>query len=165
MTNQDQIPLAAGEYTDYNIQDFDKWLAELGKHMSPDRIHEVSASQTTTEMGDVHGDREVVIYTDTNSYKIYANSEELGVGYLGCISSARKPRAGESQTRGNDLADGPLTKETWYNIIGDILSYELVKIHRPKRDKYVGEEVKHYTLYEAQDVSDLVVDVGNDESV
>lgn len=53
-------------------------------------------------------------------------------GYLGCTSSSRKPRAGEDWRRGNDLADGPLTEETWHRILGDIVSYEMVRVHRPK---------------------------------
>lgn len=57
---------------------------------------------------------------------------ELDDGYLGCIASSRKPRAGEKHTRGNDLADGPLTEETWRRILADIVSYEMVRVHRPK---------------------------------
>ena len=53
----------------------------------------------------------------------------MDAGYLGCGSSSRKPRAGEDWHRGSDLADGPLTEETWHKIIGDIVSYELVRVH------------------------------------
>ena len=49
-------------------------------------------------------------------------------GYLGCIVSERKPRAGESWTRGNDLADGDFCEETWLAILRDIVKYEMVKI-------------------------------------
>lgn len=77
------------------------------------------------------------IYTDTNAYSISARNGLVSDtppmrGYLGCIASCRKPRAGEDWQRGSDLADGPLTEDTWHKILGDIVSYELVKVHRPK---------------------------------
>ena len=53
-------------------------------------------------------------------------------GYIGCIAQTRKPRAGESWTRGNDLIDGSYSKETFLEIIYDILAYELVKVVKPK---------------------------------
>ena len=54
---------------------------------------------------------------------------EIDNGYLGCIATCRKARAGEDWQRGNDLADGPLTEETWRRIIADIVSYELARVH------------------------------------
>ena len=71
------------------------------------------------------------IYTDTNCYLISAHIHKDGHGYLGCIASSRKPRAGEEHTRGNDLPDGPLDENTWRKILYSIVGYELVKIHRP----------------------------------
>lgn len=67
------------------------------------------------------------LYTNENCYAIVARGGERS--YLGCISSSRKPRAGEDWTRGSDLADGDFSKETWHRIISDIVSYELVKVH------------------------------------
>jgi len=80
------------------------------------------------------------IFTDTNAYHINARDADGSTradgspdhGYLGCIASCRKPRAGEDWTRGNDLADGALTEETWRCILADIVAYELVKVHRPQ---------------------------------
>lgn len=54
-------------------------------------------------------------------------------GYLGCIVKTRKPRAGESWNRGNDLADGNYSEETFRNIVNDILAYELVKVAKPQK--------------------------------
>lgn len=82
------------------------------------------------------------IYTDTNRYGITARDPDkmrdpdsmthhYDDGYLGCVAACRKPRAGEDWTRGNDLADGPLTEDTWRAILADIVSYELVKVHKP----------------------------------
>ncbi|RKZ47390.1 MAG: hypothetical protein DRQ58_06790 [Gammaproteobacteria bacterium] len=73
------------------------------------------------------------IYTDNNSYSVVATIDNNGHSYLGCVASNRKPRAGETWTRGNDLADGNLSQSTWNNILSDIVSYELVRIH--KNDK------------------------------
>lgn len=72
----------------------------------------------------------VCIYTDTNRFHINAVWRAKDDGYLGCTSEARRPRAGEDWHRGSDLADGPLTKGTWHRILADIVSYEMVKVHR-----------------------------------
>jgi hypothetical protein len=77
----------------------------------------------------------VEIWTDRTHYLITAHeayaTEDVGMrSYLGCVASARKPRAGEDWTRGNDLADGELNPETWHRILADIVSYEIVKVHR-----------------------------------
>lgn len=73
-------------------------------------------------------------------------------GYLGCVATARKPRAGEQQHRGNDLADGPLDEATWHRIICDIVSYELVKVHGTTADVGLAEgsaAVRHPALVDA----------------
>lgn len=81
-------------------------------------------------------------YTDSHQYAIVARLPNRGgdkyrgpddKGYLGCYASCRKPRAGENWTRGNDLADGPYTRETWQRVMSDILAYELVKIAKPQK--------------------------------
>lgn len=63
-------------------------------------------------------------------------------GGLGCTASSRKPRAGEDWHRGSDLADGPLSEDTWRRILADIVSYEMVKVHVPKepRGEPVGQD-------------------------
>jgi hypothetical protein len=83
------------------------------------------------------------IYTETNWYSITAIAPKQGekvvpdTGYLGCISKSRKPRAGEHWHRGNDMHDGPMTRDTLRRILFEILRYELVTVHRTK----VKEEV------------------------
>ena len=81
------------------------------------------------------------IYTEINCYSIMAKCIPGEKSYLGCIASSRKPRAGETWTRGNDLADGDLSKETWYNILADIVSYESVKIHKKRNSKSVMQTI------------------------
>lgn len=79
------------------------------------------------------------IYTDTNRYAITATDpvpagaredQPAQSGYLGCIATNRKSRAGEEWHRGNDLADGPLEESTWRTILADIVAYEVVRVHR-----------------------------------
>lgn len=81
----------------------------------------------------------VLIYTKTNEYAIVAKEHEDGHTYLGCVVSKRKPRAGESWTRGNDLPDGDFSRGTWKRIKDAIIAYELVKIAKPVRQEGVPE--------------------------
>lgn len=76
--------------------------------------------------------KEVVIklFTEKHSYHIVArrrdkNKGENDLGYLGCIASTRTPMIGETWTRGNDLADGIYSEQTWINILCDIVGYEM----------------------------------------
>ena len=79
-----------------------------------------------------HDNRIVLkLYTDKNVYSIMAKLSVRNGGYLGAGYSCRKPRAGETWTRGGDLADGDFSYETWIKIMGDIIGTELVKIHLP----------------------------------
>ena len=72
------------------------------------------------------------LFTESNEYTIVAYPPvDDYKGYLGAQGGSRKPRAGEDWTRGNDLADGDFSRETWIKILADIVGYELVKIHRP----------------------------------
>ena len=63
------------------------------------------------------------VFTDRYVYSFSANAS-----YLGCGASARKPRAGETWTRGNDLPDGKFCEETWRKIVLAIVRYELVEL-------------------------------------
>ena len=113
-----------------------KWLKSISRY---DRIEDFI-------IPDYKDGVRVSFYTKDHSYHISAikKGERKGLdfgdkednGYLGCISQTRKPRAGEDWTRGNDLADGDFSKKTWYEILGDIVCYELVRIHRPIRHLY-----------------------------
>lgn len=68
------------------------------------------------------------IYTDSHYYHIVAIDSANDDGYLGCQASTRKPRAGEDWTRGNDLPDGPFTRDTWEKIKNAIIGYELIEL-------------------------------------
>lgn len=84
----------------------------------------------------------VYFYTKDNRYYIVAKpSFTKGETYLGCQVSCRKPRAGETQFRGNDLPDGQFNEETWNKIKNAIISYELVKIAKLERSESFVLEV------------------------
>jgi hypothetical protein len=117
------------------IQDVKDWYErDLGRFAPYDTHVEVvvDQGQPASAGGDAAVDYSlrIRIFTDTNCYNIVAK-EHAQSGYLGCISRSRKLRAGEDWTRGRDLPDGPLTEETWREILANIVSYEMVRVHKP----------------------------------
>lgn len=97
-----------------NTNDFVEWCEGEG---SPEKVRE-----------------KVCIYTKDNYYAIVAIWKKNGKSYLGCVANKRKPRAGESWTRGNDLPDGDFSEKTWNEIKNAIIAYELVKIAKTVRE-------------------------------
>lgn len=69
------------------------------------------------------------LYSDVNQYSLHVTVDGDN-SYLGAVGASRKPRAGESHTRGNDLYSGTLSEETWDRIKNDIISFELVRIRK-----------------------------------
>lgn len=115
--------------TKMTMNDFDKWLEELVYPGEVEDLIEIlyDAGEGDPENGYVLR-KKVAFYTDEHKYFIMAMEEEKGNGYLGCIVDSRKPRAGETWTRGNDLPDGKFTKETLEQIKDKIIAYELVQL-------------------------------------
>ena len=74
----------------------------------------------------------VYLFTSDHCYRIIAHKT-----YLGCTVSTRRNRPGETWNRGNDLSDGPFTRETYDRIMSGIVGYELKEIALP-----VEQEVK-----------------------
>lgn len=108
------------------MQMLDQWLKELIYPGDPsDFFQEISGSG-----GKKEAKRKFCFYTEDYNYFITAIERENGSDYLGCGVSARKARAGEGWTRGNDLPDGEFNKKTWDRIIYSIVSYELVKLSK-----------------------------------
>lgn len=68
-----------------------------------------------------------VFFTGEHRYAIHAHigRQPDGYGYVGCVACARKPRPGETWTRGNDLPDGPYVRKTFDRIVQRIVSYEM----------------------------------------
>lgn len=114
------------------IEQFLSWVerdlsrfANLNDHV--ERVFEDSA------VGSAPTGIRIRIYTDRNRYTISAHANTVhgdDRGYLGCVATNRKPRAGEDWSRGNDLADGKLEEETWRRILADIVSYEMVRLSK-----------------------------------
>jgi hypothetical protein len=113
-------------------RDLKRW-GKFDEHTVIDRV--------SADAGNGETELRCRIYTDVHCYSIsvrnprvthHVGCDTVDQGYLGCIASTRKPRAGEEHTRGNDLADGPLSEETWRRILADIVSYEMVGVHRPR---------------------------------
>ena len=74
-----------------------------------------------------HPDRaNLRLYTSDHCYRITATET-----YLGCGVTSRRARPGEDQHRGNDLPDGPFTRDTYNRIMSGIVGYELKKIALP----------------------------------
>jgi len=107
------------------IEQVKKWLNELVFPAEKDNVIQVldDIEEQNSKM------LRVCIYTNNHVYYIRAHSGN-GHDYLGCVASCRKPRAGEDWTRGNDLPDGKINKETWNQILKGIIKYELVKLSK-----------------------------------
>lgn len=104
------------------LEDFAEWLKrDIARFGATDtHVQEMAGSAMPGE-----NCRRVRFYTIDHVYSVSAVERDGEPGYLGCIASKRAPLAGEDHTRGSDLADGPLSEETWHSILGDIVSYEL----------------------------------------
>ena len=123
------------------MQLLDKWLEEL---IFPGNVEDFV--QVFKRYGDSTPEftehvKEICFYTDQFKYKIYANDRSTDEGYLGCQVTARKMRPGEDWTRGNDLADGPFTEETWLTILRTIVNYELVILSKFTKPSDTPEDV------------------------
>lgn len=109
-----------------------KWINSICRYSE-------SENYILTDYKELEEDKvKINFYTKENKYLISARLPRKGSkrlrdnGYLGCIVITRKPRAGESWSRGSDLPDGPYSKETWDKIVNGILAYELVKVIKNK---------------------------------
>lgn len=113
----------------------EKWLEELvfpGK--VEDFIHQISGSNDP-----VKGEWKMVfaIYTNEHKYQIVAIDRIGETGYLGCQVSTRKFRPAEDWLRGNDLPDGPFTRDTWNEILNAIIRYELVRLSEYRKPETI----------------------------
>ena len=109
-------------------------FSHLEKTWLPRLLHHGASWDEFVERPDVDDGkddrRRYRIYTNDHFYAITAVVKAGGGTYLGCVASARKPRAGEEHTRGNDLPDGEFNYDTWLRIVHAIVGYELVPLKR-----------------------------------
>lgn len=118
------------------IEELKSWFQEIARYCRVDKFLEVVEDGGEGDGESYEHELKVRLYTDSHKYTIVAIDRSKDNGYLGCVASTRKPRAGEDWTRGNDLADGPFDLETWQKIKNDIIAYELVPI-APKSEPKV----------------------------
>jgi len=110
------------------IEELKNWFEEIARYQQVNKFLEVVKDEGESGEEDYEHRLRVRLYTNDHVYTIVAHERGKDDGYLGCVASTRKPRAGEDWTRGNDLADGPFNRETWGKIKNDIIAYELVPI-------------------------------------
>lgn len=117
----DQISITVEQLKQIINEDFSRF------HRMTEVIH------STEDVGELSGGRRFRFhfYTSDFRFSITAHERDDG-GYLGCTVTTRKPHAGEEHTRGNDLHDGKLIRETWELIKNDIISFCLVPIVKPQ---------------------------------
>lgn len=121
-------------------KDIKNWLKEVCRWDNIDDFVRVSIDEGQNDKEDYVAKVRCRIYTRDHVYGLIAIDRQKNEGYLGCVVSTRKPRAGEDWTRGNDLPDGPYTYGTWQKIKNAIIAYELVKI--VKKPEYQADEEK-----------------------
>jgi len=114
-----------------------EWLDEL---LYPGKSEDFIQIGLDAQLSD-NLEMKVRIYTEVNQYEIKGVDRKEDDGYLGCGVKARKPRAGEDWDRGNDLPDGPFTRETWNKILNAMINYELVPLTKFTRPTTLPEEV------------------------
>ncbi len=113
------------------FEDLFSWLEEISRF---NKVKDFVHIADYKERNELRDERIYLrVFTKDNCYGISAvlprnGEQESDAGYLGCIATTRKPRAGEDWNRGRDLADGSYSRETWQEIKDDILAYELVKV-------------------------------------
>ena len=115
----------------------DQWLRDL---IFPGQTKDFIEHKAGHGTGDGEVKREFCLYTNDHQYRFVAVERRGEDGYLGCIASTRKNRAGENWPRGNDLPDGDFTEKTWNRILNAILNYELIKLSTYKKPDSVPED-------------------------
>ena len=114
------------------FDELSEWMSGLFRFISKEKVLLVVDDQGEGTDKSYEHRKKYRFYTDNNVYALACVDRGEGKSYLGCTVSSRKPRAGESWTRGRDLADGPFSHNTWLRIVHDIVAYELVGLAERK---------------------------------
>ncbi|HEV2300805.1 MAG TPA: hypothetical protein VGR91_04475 [Stellaceae bacterium] len=82
------------------------------------------------------------LYTQTNEYTLRVVPREEGIPRLNCTVRSRKPRAGLPAAPPRQLLRNPqfpnrLNERTWRRLLGAIIGFELVRVHRPEKAEKV----------------------------
>ena len=71
----------------------------------------------------------LVWYTRDNVFYVSVRLPTEGdTGYIDAVASRRCPRAGETWVRGNDLADGPYTRDTLLRVMMDAAIWDSLSL-------------------------------------
>ena len=118
------------EKYEQTITQMREWLSKIYPPSQVDRALYIEKVQSPEEELRIR----TKIWTFSNEYTIvvYVGKES---NYLGCVAGSRKSRTGEDWYRGNDLADGKFSEETWQRILRDIVRYEAEEIKCEKWKK------------------------------
>ena len=109
-------PITDEETISSGYKDIITWLKEMARFGNIEATMLIFAQEDRLK---------VIFFTSEYSYAISARLPKEDRGYLGCTASCRKPRVGETWTRGCDLADGDYSRETFIRIMADIVSHEM----------------------------------------
>ena len=85
------------------------------------RYHNLDIGTRVEIKKDKGGVKRCYITTDMYIYSVVANKSR---DYMGCVSTCRKTKVGETHLRGSDLPDGKYTKKTFISIMCAIVRNE-----------------------------------------
>lgn len=106
--------------------DIVKWVKSIAKYGNANRTMLIFRYDNDNGFKGYNTRFRVKFFTTDHSYSIsFRPPLHDDTGYIGCVSSCRKPRVGETWTRGSDLPDGKFKKETFDKIVLSIVSYEM----------------------------------------
>jgi hypothetical protein len=114
-----------------------QWIDEL---IYPGKAEDFVQNLGVDEPADGEVESSIRLYTEEHQYGITAIDRPDDDGYLSCSVTARKARAGEDWTRGNDLPDGPFNRETWERILNAMINYELIQLTTFTKPSTIPEE-------------------------
>ena len=131
--------------------DLKQWISEIGNRTKEVKDNLDAKAVQVVRNGLIRYSSclrfECNLFTQENRFNIVANVRNGGAKtYLGCIAFSRKSRTGEDWVRSSDLPDGPLTRETWDEIIKAITHSVFVDVSKECRrmetlDRVVGHAV------------------------
>ena len=107
--------------------DVDYGIFRFNDAAREDVLARIERSRQGKKGSDYQADARFVLHTATHYYTVLLSepSEKKPEGMLMGFSGSRISRIREDWQRGNDIAEGPLTTETWCALLSDIVGMEL----------------------------------------